>query len=252
MAGTLGVGWPMRLGEDGLWHFDFTKPAAAALPIQWLFMVDLGAWECMIVSEWFSSPTSPIAAHIATDAKVLPLKEGLAWQAFGSLPTRPLKQLAKHLGAVEVADLESLHDILVGLVSHILGIEALSDEMLLILDKRVAGVHVQVGLDILEATLIEEEAEITLNKFDEEDLQNDLAAAKSAASDLEAYQKEVTNSRKGLHEKKVSAAKKPAERKKLENPFPKWRGPVKTPQGSGALSFNFINCKLQISSKDFS
>ena len=233
MAGTLGVGWPMQLGEDGLWHFDFTTPAVAALPIHWLFMVDLGVWECMIVSEWFSSSTSPIAAHIAADAQVLPFKEGLARQGFGNLPTRPLQQLAKHLGVADIGT--TLHSVLVALIVFILKIEPLSDEMLAILDKRIARVHVQVGLDVLEATLIDEEAEVALNKFDEEELQKDLAAAKSAASELEAYQKEVTNSRKCAHERKLSHAKKPADRKKVEKPFPKWRGPVRTPQGSGVI-----------------
>ena len=78
----------MHREEVDVWRPVSTEPAIAQLPTEWLFMVDLDAWECMVVSELPISAGS-IAAKVA-DATVLPLKTGLAKQCFGALPLTPL------------------------------------------------------------------------------------------------------------------------------------------------------------------
>ena len=208
-----------------IWDPIITQPPVAALPIHWLFIYNLDMWECMLV-EWSLCPEKTSAAARVVDGSVLDLRKGIAQQCFGDLPMRPLEQFV-HYFKVEMPETKTLVNVLTALCCHILELEPTSDEMLQILEKRLLSANVQFGLDVVETIVLDDNETVALDKFDEEDLKKKLENTKTKSAELQTFREDMKTKRNDNYNFNNKKKKPKA------TGTPKYRGPIKVPQGTG-------------------
>ena len=206
----------------GIWELIATPPPVVAqLPLQFLFIYDLSLVEEIL------HPNKAAVVMRSQDGRVLELTKGLAYQCFGTLPMRPLLQLAAYF-EVELPEIKTLISVLTALICHILALDPSADEVLPILEKRCDRANINVGLDLLEFAMDDDYSETGLSSFDQKDLGSDLDAMRSKADEEQSYRKAIQQKRYDRHQQQSQSRKTRGAKTQPK----KWRGPVNVPQGS--------------------